>query len=131
LASRENLLQLIETTRGDESRSKEQFNVIISKLDILDDIKKNQANERAGALVVDFEESDSRLTVSPSGSGDNLRGTLEAPDGNTVPVVCEAVQESLMRYGEKGPRHVLIYSRLSENTRVLALPAEMENDGRG
>ncbi|KAI1426561.1 kinase-like domain-containing protein [Xylaria sp. FL1777] len=78
----------------------------------------NQENKRADDLVVDFEESDERLVVDISDSADILQGTLEGPDGAVVPVICDAVQEQLMRFGEKGPRHVLIYSRLSENTRV-------------
>ncbi|KAI1277424.1 kinase-like domain-containing protein [Xylaria sp. FL0933] len=118
LASRDDLLKQIESARGDDVRSEEHLHTIISKLQILDDIKKNQENKRAGELVVDFEESDERLKVETSESADILQGTLEGPDGAVVPVTCDAVQEQLMRFGEKGPRHVLIYSRLSENTRV-------------
>jgi hypothetical protein len=39
-------------------------------------------------------------------------------DARIVNVVCEPVKEDLMRYGEKGPRHVLIYAQLSANTLV-------------
>ncbi|KAI1827711.1 kinase-like domain-containing protein [Xylaria intraflava] len=117
LASRDDLLRLIETTRNDDVRS-EYLHNIISKLQILDDIKKNQENKRADDLVVDFDESDDRLRVEPSDSEDILLGTLKGPDGTIVSVTCDSVKEQLMRFGEKGPRHVLIYSRLSENTRV-------------
>ncbi|TGJ86306.1 hypothetical protein E0Z10_g2458 [Xylaria hypoxylon] len=73
LASRDDLLKLIETTRSDDLRSEEHLHTIISKLQILDDIKKNQENKRADALIVDFEELDDRLMVERSESADILQ----------------------------------------------------------
>jgi hypothetical protein len=90
---------------------------ILAKLQILDELKKNQDDQKSSDLEVDFSESDSRLSVTKD--DDNiLYGSLELADATTTKVVCEPVKEDLMRYGEKGPRHVLIYAKLSANTLV-------------
>jgi serine/threonine protein kinase len=47
-----------------------------------------------------------------------LSGSLADADSRITKVVCEPVKEDLMKYGEKGPRHVLIYAKLSANTLV-------------
>lgn len=117
MSTRSDLWKLI--TKADENQTSLETYMghILAKLQILDDLKKNLDEERVSNLEVEFPESDSRLSVTKD--GDNiLCGSLVLADARTMKVVCEPVKEDLMRFGEKGPRHVLIYAQLSANTLV-------------
>ena len=86
---------------------------ILAKLKILDLLNEDrQSNE----LHVDFDVSDPRLDVNSS--NDFIRGKLKASEECQVDVICEPVTENLVQFGQKRPRYDIIYSRLSENTRV-------------
>jgi serine/threonine protein kinase len=106
-------------TKTDASRAQQQrdMETILEKLQILDELKKNQDEEKAPQLRVDFPEQDLRLQVTKE-SDKLLSGSLADADSKITKVVCEPVKEDLMKYGEKGPRHVLIYAKLSANTLV-------------
>jgi serine/threonine protein kinase len=90
---------------------------ILEKLQILDELKKNQEEEKAPQLKVHFSEQDLRLQVTKE-SEKLLSGSFVDADSGITKVICEPVKEDLMKYGEKGPRHVLIYAKLSANTLV-------------
>lgn len=106
-------------TKTGASRAQQQrgMEAILEKLQILDELKKNQDEEKAPQLRVDFPKQDLRLQVTKE-SDKLLSGSLADADSRITKVVCEPVKEDLMKYGEKGPRHVLIYAKLSANTLV-------------
>ena len=82
-----------------------------------------------GKLEVDFKESDSRLVFS-SVSDDELTGTLHLSDSASTQVHCKPVEEGLMRFGQKGPRHAAIYSKLSARTRVHPFYGIAQHEGK-
>lgn len=85
---------------------------------ILEDLKKSRETTQSNLdLSIEFPESDTRLSVTPF-DNNTLAGSLALPSTEAVEVVCDPIKEELMRFGEKGPRHVLIYARLSANTLV-------------
>lgn len=89
-------------------------NDVRTMLEILEEIKKNQNEEPTAGLRVDFPKGDKRLQVEKDNEN-LLTGSLAISEN--IPVVCVPVNENEMRYG-KGPRHALIYSKLSSNTLV-------------
>ncbi|KAF5649642.1 tyrosine kinase catalytic domain protein [Fusarium sp. NRRL 52700] len=113
LDSKEDVLKLLDESRLQHDRTDRYHAEILDKLSILEDIKNNQ--EGIGATddaAVDFEVGDPRLQITTETS-EELVGTLRLSDSHSVSIVCTKVKESLMRVGEKGPRHVSIYSKLS------------------
>jgi hypothetical protein len=110
---KEDVLKLLDESRLQVDRTDRYHAEVLDKLSILEDIKNNQ--EGIGATddaPVDFEVGDARLQITTE-TLEELVGTLRLSDSRTVPIVCTKVKESLMRVGEKGPRHVSIYSKLS------------------
>jgi hypothetical protein len=105
----------------DSLRSQQEANssAILDKLSILDELKKVQDEKAAGELGIDFTESNEDLDVRQK-SEDLLVGKLKLPGSTTtqVDVVCEPLMEDVMGYGEKGPRHILIYAKISARTLV-------------
>ncbi|CVL07488.1 uncharacterized protein FMAN_14391 [Fusarium mangiferae] len=113
LDSKEDVLKLLDESRLQLDRTDQYHAEILDKLSILEDIKKNQ--EGIGATddaAVDFEFGDARLQITTE-TPEEIAGTLRLSDSHSVSIVCTKVKESLMRIGEKGPRHVAIYSKLS------------------
>jgi len=106
-------------TKADESKTQQEtyMETIIKRLQILDELKKDRDEQKPPQLNVDFLESDSRLSVTKENEK-LLSGSLVNSDSTTTAVICEPVKEDLMMHGEKGPRHVLIYAKLSANTLV-------------
>lgn len=86
-------------------------------LEILDELKKDLAGKQPNRLEITFSQDDTRLSVIEAG-GNILTGSLELGDCGPTDVVGVPIQEDLMRFGEKGPRHVLIYGHLSASTLV-------------
>ena len=86
-------------------------------LKILDELKKDLAGKQPNRLEITFSQDDTRLSVIEAG-GNILTGSLELGDCGPTDVVGVPIQEDLMRFGEKGPRHVLIYGHLSASTLV-------------
>lgn len=117
VSSRGDVLKLLDQSQQGSIRDEAHFADITAKLTILENLKKNVDEKAAGELPVDFADGDPRLIITPV-SDNELSGTLMISDELTVPVVCEPVKEDLMRYGEKGPRHVAIYAQLSARTGV-------------
>lgn len=83
----------------------------------------------AGSLQLDFKEGDPRIVIDGE-SEDELLGALQVPGAQSVRIVGDPVNETLMRYGEKGPRHVAIYSQLSARTRVHPFYGIAQYDGK-
>ena len=113
LDSKEDVLKLLDESRLQLDRTDRYHAEVLDKLSILEDIKNNQ--EGIGATddaPVDFEVGDARLQITTETS-EELVGTLRISDSHSVSIVCTKVKESLMRIGEKGPRHVGIYCKLS------------------
>jgi hypothetical protein len=85
---------------------------------ILEELKKNSEQTQPPLdLSIEFPETDTRLSVREL-DDNTIAGSLVLPNAEAVKIVCDPIKEDLMRYGEKGPRHVLIYARLSANTLV-------------
>lgn len=91
----------------------------MDRLLILDELKKVQDQKAAGELGIDFAETNEDLDVRQE-SEDFLVGSLKlrGSTATQVDVICEPLKEDLMRYGEKGPRHILIYAKISARTLV-------------
>ena len=91
----------------------------MDKLSILDELKRVQDQKAAGELGIDFAETNEDLDVRQE-SEDLLVGSLKLRGSTTtqVEVICEPLKEDVMRYGEKGPRHILIYAKISAHTLV-------------
>jgi hypothetical protein len=113
------LWKLLTTIDGNQRQQEAGVADILSKLEILDELKKNLDEKLCSDLSVDFSESDSRLSVVKE-NDDLLCGVLSLPNAENfqLDVTCEPVKEDLMRFGEKGPRHILIYARIAANTLV-------------
>ncbi|KAL8364975.1 hypothetical protein RB595_003998 [Gaeumannomyces hyphopodioides] len=117
VSSRGDVLKLLDQSQQGSIRDEAHFADITAKLTILENLKKNMDEKAAGELCVDFADGDPRLTITQA-SDNELSGTLTISNELKAPVVCEPVKEELMRYGEKGPRHVAIYAELSAHTGV-------------
>jgi serine/threonine protein kinase len=117
VSTRSALLKLDTKTNDSRAQQEKDMEIILEKLQILDELKKNWEEEKAPQLGVDFPEQDLRLQVTKE-SEKLLSGSFVDADSRTTKVICEPVKEDLMKYGEKGPRHVLIYAKLSANTLV-------------
>lgn len=81
-------------------------------LRIVGELKKDLAGKQPGGLEITFSQDDSRPFVIEAG-GNVLTGSLKLGDGGLTDLVGLTIQEDLMRFGEKGPRYVLIYGHLS------------------
>jgi hypothetical protein len=77
----------------------------------------------AGELKVDFREGDSRLDVAKNADG-TLAGTLRGE-----PVICLPVSTNQME-SRIGPRHVMIYSKISADTLVHPFRGIAERERR-
>ena len=80
-------------------------------LRILNELKKDVAGKQPGGLEMTFSQDDPRPFGIEAG-GNDLTGSLKLGDGGLTDLVGLPIQEDLMRFGEKGPRHVLIYGHL-------------------
>ncbi|KLU87654.1 serine/threonine protein kinase [Magnaporthiopsis poae ATCC 64411] len=117
VGSRGDVLKLLDQSQQGFVRDEAHFADITAKLTILENLKENLEGKAPGDLRVDFADGDPRLAIIQA-SDNELSGTLTISDELTAPVVCEPVKEELMRYGEKGSRHVAIYAQLSAHTGV-------------
>lgn len=106
---------------------------IQSQSTILDEIIKALKEPETPKLQLDFRDNDSRLTLTKDPLDDTLLSGELHPHGSqdgSVKVLCEPVNESIMKYGEKGPRHVLIYAQISANTGVQPFYGIAERSGK-
>jgi Protein tyrosine and serine/threonine kinase len=117
VSTRSALLKLDTKTNDTRAQQEKDMETVLEKLQILDELKKNQEEAKAPQLRIDFPEQDLRLQVTKE-SEKLLSGSFVDANSRTTKVICEPVKEDLMMYGEKGPRHVLIYAKLSANTLV-------------
>lgn len=113
-AAREDILNLINTANEAKVRAEADMDNVLK---ILDELKKASAGKQPSGLEITFSQEDTRLSVIEAG-GNILTGSLELEDGGSTAVVVVPIQEDLMGFGEKGPRHVLIYGHLSASTLV-------------
>ena len=117
-----NLLKLIKRTDDNQTQHDdymaEYMAKIWAKLEILDELKKNSDEAEPPGLKINFPEGDSLLDVQKDDG--ILTGQLKVAHttASSTAVICEPLKEELMRFGEKGPRHVLIYAKISANTLV-------------
>ncbi|KAF1962378.1 kinase-like protein [Byssothecium circinans] len=82
-------------------------------------------------LQVDFRADDNRLKLTKDSLNNALlSGELSSPESpnDSVKVLCEPVNESLMKDRQKGPRHVLIYAQISANAGVQPFYGIAEHD---
>lgn len=101
----------------------------LEKLELQDELKKAEREDKSSKIHVDFPEDDARLSVSwTSGS---LKGKLcqRKGTGAELDVICELVDESLYDYGQ-GSRHAFIYERLTARTLVHPFYGIAQRDGK-
>ena len=119
-STRSDLLKV--TAKLDQNRTQQSAHEaeVMKKLEILDELKQNLDEKAASKLDIDFPESETSLSVTREEGNVLLTGKLKLPNASakTINVICEPLKEDLMRYGEKGPRHILIYAKISANTLV-------------
>jgi serine/threonine protein kinase len=117
--TRTELLDLFNTLDSLRSQQEADTSSILEKLSILDELKMIQDEKKAGELGIKFSETNEDL-ISRQESENLLVGSLQLHDSTAsqVDIVGEPLNEDLMRYGEKGPRHVLIYAEISAHTLV-------------
>jgi hypothetical protein len=124
------LSKLIDQSAEHHIAQKTYLKNISEKLLILEDLKKSKEEAQSNQdLKIDFTEDDPRLSVTKI-DDQVLSGSLALADMGIVEVVCDPIKEELMRYGEKGPRHVVIYARLSANTLVHPFYGIAERHGQ-
>jgi hypothetical protein len=107
---------------------------IMSKLEILDELKDLQLSTHEGApkLEIDFPKYDENLIVELDAGTNTLVGELRIHGKveETTNVICDLLKEELMRFGEQGPRHISIYSKISANTLVHPFYGVAEKFGK-
>jgi serine/threonine protein kinase len=114
-----------------QSRQQTDLAAILDKLRILDDLKKVADRQTSPELKIDFPEDDTCLSIMGADDrGQLLYGILTSPGGDQTHVVCEPIQDNIMNYGQAGPRHVLIYARISANTLVHPFYGIAQRRGR-
>lgn len=91
---------------------------VLSKLDILEELRQEIRGESHRTLQITFPENDSRFSATQEEGDDPPTGILTTGENEPIKIICMPIQDNLMRYGEKGLRHALIYERLSANTLV-------------
>ncbi|KAF3000079.1 hypothetical protein E8E13_002135 [Curvularia kusanoi] len=136
-SARSDLLRLItDVTRSEELQRKDASELLEqmrSQSTILEEMMKVQKEEGTPKLQVDFQDNDPRLTLAKDSLNDTLLSGELFPHNSqhgSVKVLCEPVNESLMKYGEKGPRHVLIYAQISLNAGVQPFYGITERFGK-
>jgi hypothetical protein len=119
-STRSELLKL--TVKLDQNRTQQYAHMaeMMKKLEILDELKEDLDEKAASKLGIDFPECETSLSVTREKGNVSLSGKLKLSNASdkTTNVICEPLKEDLMRYGEKGPRYVLIYAKISANTLV-------------
>ncbi|KAL3460053.1 kinase-like domain-containing protein [Aspergillus heterothallicus] len=131
MSTRSDLLGIATRIRDDQTHRQTDLAAIMDKLQILDDLKKVANRETSPELKIDFPEDDSRLLITGADNRDQLLyGTLASPSGARTNVLCEPIQDSIMNYAQAGPRHVLIYGRISANTLVHPFYGLAQRRGR-
>jgi len=109
------LLEGEKEARDSEQDYREQMS---SKLEILDELKQDLDQKRVeDGLKIDYRDGDHRLTISTC-DDELLTGILSLEDGEDVKIAGKPVKKDLGSYGDKGPRHVKIYGKISANTSV-------------
>ena len=119
--TRSDLLELL--TKSDDiqetnDRIESSLQSVLSRLEILEEMKKELDGAKSLNLEVTFSETDTRVSVEQQEGEDSPTGTLSIGEAESIKIVCVPIQEDLMRFGQKGPRYALIYERLSANTLV-------------
>ncbi|KAF5720071.1 serine threonine kinase [Fusarium mundagurra] len=136
-SARSELLGLITNVNRSEQLQRKDTSELMERMRgqsmILDEMMKVLKEEDTPMLQVDFRDSDPRLALTKDPRDDALlSGELFPHDSQSgsVKVLCEPVNESLMQYGEKGPRHVLIYAQISANAGVQPFYGIAERFGK-
>ncbi|KAL4983329.1 kinase-like domain-containing protein [Aspergillus falconensis] len=131
MSTRSDLLGLATRLKEGQSRQQTDLAAILDKLRIVDDLKKVADRETSPELKIDFPEDDTRLSITGTdGREELLYGTLTLPSGDQTNVVCELIQNNIMNYAQAGPRHVLIYARISARTLVHPFYGIAQRQGR-
>lgn len=132
VSTRTDLLRFQVSVAQSQEQQKTHMADVMAKLSILDELKKNLKEEESPGLVVNFREQDLNLRLVKENE-ELLAGHLSisaAIQGQDVEVLCEPVNEGVMRFGEQGPRHVLIYAQISAQTLVHPFYGIAERFGR-
>lgn len=114
--ARDDILNLIITANETKVRAEADMDNVLK---ILNELKKYLAGKQPSGLGITFSLEDSLLSVIEV-EGKNWTGSLELGDGGPMDAVGVPIQEVLVRFGKKGPRHVLIYGQLSASTLVYS-----------
>ncbi|CEL05121.1 hypothetical protein ASPCAL06241 [Aspergillus calidoustus] len=130
MSTRSDLLGLATRMGENQSRQQTDLAAILDKLRILDDLKKVADRQTSPELKIDFPEDDICLSITGADGRGQLHGILTSPSGDQTHVVCEPIQDNIMNYGQAGPRHVLIYARISANTLVHPFYGIAQRRGR-
>ncbi|KAL6231533.1 kinase-like domain-containing protein [Aspergillus navahoensis] len=132
VTTRSDLLNLATKMQEDQVQQQKHLTAIMDKLKILDELTKISDMKNPPKLEIDFLEADPRLLVDSAHDENQelLYGELIMGSSHKTNVVCEPIEENIMKYGEQGPRHVLIYSRISVNTLVHPFYGVAQRRGR-